>query len=76
MPILILSPVQIIMSHPLEEEKLSLTNNFKTPGSAVQKSNDNKRYVYHLYRYPKKSYQYLKMILTNLMEKIQECVKK
>ena len=53
----------------IEEEKLILTNNLKNPGSAVQKSNDNKRYVYHLYKYPKKSYQHLKMTFTNLMKK-------
>ena len=60
----------------IEEEKLILKNNLKNPGSAVQKSNDNKRYVYHLYKYPKKSSQHLKMTLTNLMKKIQKCVRK
>ena len=55
----------------IEEEKLILKNNLKNrhfisleatdvhPCSAVQKSNDNKRYVYHLYKYQKKSSQHV-----------------
>ena len=59
----------------IEEKKLNLTNNLKNPSNFVQKSNDNKRYVYHICKYPKKSCQHLKMTLNDLVKGIHLCAK-